>query len=55
MRYAPGIGERGRPIDVRDPLLKSFRKNFTALAAMGIFWLFRTTHSRPVRSSGQAQ
>ena len=25
MRYVTGIDERGRPIDVRDPLLKSFR------------------------------
>jgi hypothetical protein len=34
MRYATGIGERGRPIDVRDPLLKSFRKNFTTRVAI---------------------
>lgn len=26
MRYATGIDERGRPIDVRDPLLKSFQE-----------------------------
>jgi fructuronate reductase len=26
MRYVTGIDERGRPIDVRDPLLKSFRE-----------------------------
>ena len=25
MRYVTGMDERGRPIDVRDPLLKSFR------------------------------
>jgi hypothetical protein len=47
MRYATGIGERGRPIDVRDPLLKSFQEKLHGAGRDGYLLAFSNNAFAP--------